>query len=79
MTTTPGTSRPEHELPAPKLEAETDRRLLEFLVCPITKSPLHYDSIAQELISKRAQLAFPIRNGVPLMTIDSARHLDEPI
>ena len=79
MTATPDTSQPEHQLPAAKPEAETDRRLLEFLVCPITKSPLHYDPIAQELISKRAQLAFPIRNGVPLMTIDSARQLDEPI
>ncbi len=57
---------------------QTDRRLLEFLVCPVTKSPLSYDPVAQELISKRARLAFPIRNGVPLMTVDSARQLDEP-
>ena len=54
-----------------------DRRLLEFLVCPVTKSPLSYDPVAQELISKRARLAFPIRKGVPLMTVDSARQLDE--
>ncbi len=54
-----------------------DRRLLEFLVCPVTKSPLSYDPVAQELISKRANLAFPIRKGVPLMTVDSARRLDE--
>ncbi len=56
----------------------TDRRLLEFLICPVTRSPLIYDAAAQELISKRARLAFPIRDGVPLMTVDSARQLDEP-
>jgi len=56
----------------------TDRRLLEFLVCPVTRSPLTYDATAQELISKQARLAFPIRDGVPLMTVDSARQLDEP-
>ena len=55
----------------------TDRRLLEFLVCPVTKGPLTYDAARQELISKRARLAFPIRKGVPLMTIESARHLDD--
>ena len=55
----------------------TDRRLLEFLVCPVTKGPLTYDPAAQELISKRAGLAFPIRNGVPMMSQDSARSLDE--
>ncbi len=53
-----------------------DRRLLEFLVCPVTKGPLIYDPVAQELISKNARLAFPIRKGVPLMTVDSARQLD---
>lgn len=53
-----------------------DRRLLEFLVCPVTKGPLSYDPVAQELISKNARLAFPIRKGVPLMTVDSARRLD---
>lgn len=53
-----------------------DRRLLEFLVCPVTKGPLNYDPVAQELISKNARLAFPIRKGVPLMTLDSARQLD---
>lgn len=55
-----------------------DLRLLELLVCPVTKGPLSYDAAAQELISRRAQLAFPIKCGVPLMTVDAARHLDEP-
>lgn len=59
-------------------QPRTDRRLLEFLVCPVTRSPLTYDAAAQELISKRARLAFPIRGGVPLMTVDSARQLDDP-
>ena len=58
-------------------EARCDRRLLDFLVCPVTKGPLTYDPAAQELISKNARLAFPIRKGVPLMTVDSARQLDE--
>jgi uncharacterized protein YbaR (Trm112 family) len=55
----------------------TDRRLLEFLVCPVTKGTLSYDPERQELISKAARLAFPIRDGVPLMTVDSARQLEE--
>jgi uncharacterized protein len=62
---------------APDARSRTDRRLLEFLVCPVTRSPLAYDSARQELISRRARLAFPIRNGVPMMTVDSARHLDD--
>lgn len=55
-----------------------DPKLLELLVCPVTKGPLSYDEAAQELISQKARLAFPIKNGVPLMTVDSARHLDAP-
>ncbi|MGE3712089.1 MAG: Trm112 family protein [Hyphomicrobiaceae bacterium] len=54
-----------------------DRRLLELLVCPITKSSLDYDPERQELISRVARLAFPIREGVPLMTVEAARHLDD--
>lgn len=54
-----------------------DRRLLEFLVCPITRGPLSYDAERQELISPRARLAFPIREGVAMMSADSARHLDD--
>ncbi len=54
-----------------------DPKLLEILVCPLTKTTLHYDAAAQELISRAAGLAYPIRNGVPLMTVESARRLEE--
>jgi uncharacterized protein YbaR (Trm112 family) len=54
-----------------------DRRLLEVLVCPLTKAPLVYDEKRQELISHKAALAYPIRNGVPLMTEDAARALSD--
>jgi len=54
-----------------------DPRLLELLVCPLTKTRLEYDAIRQELISRAAVLAFPIRNGVPLLIADAARPLDD--
>lgn len=54
-----------------------DPRLLEFLVCPLTKTRLEYDAANQELISRAAGLAFPIRNGVPLLIADAARPLDD--
>lgn len=54
-----------------------DPKLLEILVCPLTKTTLQYDAAAQELISRAAGLAYPIRNGVPLMTVESARRLEE--
>ena len=53
-----------------------DRRMLEVLVCPRTHGLLEYDAEAQELISKAAGLAFPIRNGIPVMLVDEARPLD---
>ncbi len=53
-----------------------DRHMLEALVCPQTQSVLEYDASAQELISKPAGLAFPIRDGIPVMLIDEARKLD---
>ncbi len=53
-----------------------DRRMLEALVCPQTHAPLAYDAERQELISKAAHLAYPIRGGIPVMLIDEARHLD---
>ena len=56
---------------------DVDPRLLELLVCPITKGPLRYDRERQELISERARLAFPIRDGIPIMLVDEARPLDE--
>ncbi len=55
--------------------AAFDRRMLEGLVCPQTQATLTYDAKAQELISKAAGLAFPIRNGIPVMLVDEARTL----
>jgi uncharacterized protein YbaR (Trm112 family) len=55
-----------------------DPKLLEILVCPVTRGPLVYDRAAQELISEKARLAFPIRDGIPIMLAEEARHLDEP-
>lgn len=54
-----------------------DPKLLEILVCPLTKGPLRYDAEAQELISDKARLAYPIRDGIPIMLVDEARSLDE--
>jgi len=51
-------------------------KLLEILVCPLTKGPLRYDPDADELISEQAKLAFPIRDGIPIMLVDEARPLD---
>ncbi len=57
-----------------------DKRLLELLVCPVTKGPLIYDRAKQELISKGARLAYPIRDDIPIMLEDEARELtDEEI
>ncbi len=56
---------------------QIDPRLLEVLVCPLTKATLQYDAKAQELISRTAGLAYPIRNGVPLMVIEAARQIDD--
>ncbi len=54
---------------------KADPKLLEILVCPITKTPLEYDDAKQELISRQAKLAFPIRDGIPIMLVDEARKL----
>jgi len=61
----------------PRPGHDVDPKLLEILVCPITKGPLEYDPQKQELISRAARLAFPIRDGIPIMLADEARHLDE--
>ena len=53
-----------------------DPQLLEILVCPVTKGPLRYDRTAGELVSERARLAFPIRDGIPIMLPEEARQLD---
>jgi uncharacterized protein YbaR (Trm112 family) len=56
---------------------QVDPRLLELLVCPLTKGPLEYDRARQELISRKAGLAYPIRDGIPIMLPDEARKLEE--
>jgi uncharacterized protein YbaR (Trm112 family) len=56
---------------------DVDAKLLEILVCPLTKGPLRYDRAAQELISDEAGLAYPIRDGIPIMLVDEARPLSD--
>ncbi|SHI73272.1 hypothetical protein SAMN04488012_102414 [Palleronia salina] len=58
-------------------EQSYDRKMLEALVCPQTQAPLHYDADRQELVSKAAHLAYPIRGGIPIMLIDEARKIDD--
>lgn len=67
MSTTPPTERP---------AGTVDPKLLEILVCPLTKSTLEYDAAAQELISRKAKLAYPIRDGIPVMLPEEARRLE---
>lgn len=72
------TETPAPPTPAPNvLTAEVDPRLLEVLVCPVTKGPLTYDRAAGELISRSARLAYPVRDGVPVMLPEEARELGE--
>ena len=59
-----------------KTETPMNVKLFEMLVCPLTKGPLQYDSKKNELISRQANLAYPIRDGVPIMLIEEARPLD---
>ncbi len=66
--------------PAPaasESRVEIDPKLLEILVCPLTKRPLEYDRANNELISRAAGLAYPIRDGIPIMLPDEARKLDD--
>ncbi len=60
------------------MSQDIDPKLLEILVCPMTKVPLRYDRQAQELISDQAGLAYPIRDGIPIMLVDEARKIDKP-
>ncbi len=69
MTDTPS------DRPAPAA-GDVDPKLLEILVCPVTRGPLEYDSAKQELISRSAKLAYPIRDGIPIMLPEEARRLD---
>jgi uncharacterized protein YbaR (Trm112 family) len=59
------------------MSLEIDPRLLEILVCPVSRAPLEYDRERQELISRSARLAYPIRDGVPIMLPEEARSLEE--
>ncbi len=54
-----------------------DRKMLEALVCPVTQGQLSYDAARQELVSRTARLAFPIRNGIPIMLASEAREIDD--
>jgi uncharacterized protein YbaR (Trm112 family) len=67
--------------PAPSIEPDksfgVNPRLLEILVCPVTRAELTYDSARQELVSRAARLAYPIRDGVPIMLPEEARKLDD--
>ena len=58
-------------------DKEVDRFLLDILACPVTKGELEYDRENQELISRKAGLAYPVRNGIPIMLPDEARELEE--
>lgn len=59
------------------MSRQTDPKLLEILVCPMTKTRLEYDREKQELVSRAARLAYPIRDGIPIMLADEARELGE--
>ena len=63
--------------PTPSLQNDVDPRLLEVLVCPISHGPLDYDRQKGELISRKAGLAYPIRDGVPVMLAEEARTLED--
>ena len=63
--------------PAASRPAPVDPRLLEILVCPVTKGELSYDRDAGELISRKAGLAYPVRDGIPIMLPDEARRLQD--
>jgi uncharacterized protein YbaR (Trm112 family) len=64
------------EKPVPENDILIDPKLLEILVCPVSKGPLIFDRQKQELISKVAGLAYPIRDGIPIMLVDEARALE---
>lgn len=61
----------------PTTGAALDPALLDLLICPLTKGPLRYDRVRNELISEQAGLAYPVRDGIPVMLVDDARQLDD--
>lgn len=69
--TRPAADRPAPDRPAPAV----DRHMLEALVCPVSHGPLRYDAARQELVSETVGLAFPIREGIPIMLVDEARQI----
>jgi uncharacterized protein YbaR (Trm112 family) len=62
--------------PPERLDGTVDPKLLEILVCPLTKGQLEFDAARQELISRKAKLAYPIRDGIPIMLPEEARQID---
>jgi uncharacterized protein len=70
MNTTPPVST------GPTRSLGIDPKLLELLVCPVTKGPLEYDAVRKELVSRSAKLAYPIRDGIPIMLADEARKVE---
>ena len=62
--------------PPERPEGTVDPKLLEILVCPVTKGPLEFDAARQELVSHSAKLAYPIRDGIPIMLPEEARKID---
>ena len=77
--TATATAKPEkhaYEFQPERLEGTVDPKLLEILVCPLTKGPLEFDAAKQELISRSAKLAYPIRDGIPIMLPEEARKID---
>jgi uncharacterized protein YbaR (Trm112 family) len=68
---------PPSDDPAAPRRAGVDPKLLEILVCPATHGPLEYDAATGELISRKAGLAYPVRDGIPIMLPDEARRLEE--
>lgn len=61
----------------PEIRTPFDRHMLEALICPVTHATLHYDAERDELVSKAAGFAFPIRDGIPVMLVDEARKLSD--
>ena len=70
------TQEPARDPSEPPMGGAVDPQLLEILVCPVTKGPLRYDRARGELVSEQARLAYPIRDGIPIMLPDEARPLD---
>jgi uncharacterized protein YbaR (Trm112 family) len=76
MTDAPADPTPEEPQGSTQEPLAIDPKLLEILVCPLTKGPLSYDKAAQELISRQAKLAYPIRDGIPIMLPEEARPIE---